>query len=139
MPYATYNDVKTIYQESVLARLLYNEDLAEPGIDTAQMDRALVEATAEIDTHLSARYPVPLPAPPPIVRRLCVDIAVYLVALPAEKMTEEITTRYKAAVKLLERIAEGKAGLGLASDPETGEPGMGSQTGAAESYDVERA
>jgi phage gp36-like protein len=138
MAYATLSDIETIYSPSVLDRIAYNPDLETPGRDAAMVARACDEATAEIDTHLSVTYSVPINPTPPILRQLAVDIAIYRMALTFDKMTVEITERYKSATKMLERIADGKAGLGIRREDvvegETPENG-----GDVTSFSMERA
>lgn len=119
MPYATSADIETIYSANVLDRIAYNPDLPTPGRDPAMISRAVDEASAEIDTHLSVAFSVPIEPTPPILRQLCVDIAIYRMALTFDKLTLEITERYKSATKMLERIADGKAGLGIPRTAET--------------------
>lgn len=91
-------------------------------------DVALSKASAEIDIHLSARYALPLVAAPAGLVTPCVNIAVYHVAIRHTALTTTIEDRYKQAVELLERIAEGKAGLGaqeprVSSDPDASSGG----------------
>ncbi|WP_208436335.1 phage protein Gp36 family protein, partial [Bartonella phoceensis] len=44
---------------------------------------------------------------------ICVNIAVYNLAIRHTALTTTIEDRYKQAVDLLKRIAEGKAGVGV--------------------------
>lgn len=88
-----------------------NDGTADPGV----LDRALADASAEIDTYVAAKYDLPLSETPEVLTRLAVDIAVYRLAVTAGKRIEEYRVRYEDAVALLKRIADGKASLGLAS------------------------
>jgi phage gp36-like protein len=57
---------------------------------------------------------VPLIEDVPItVRELCVDIALYRLAHNPLKQTDEMRRRYEDAIKFLERVADGKASIGL--------------------------
>jgi phage gp36-like protein len=78
------------------------EDLAVTG--------ALDDASAEIDSYLSVRYPLPLSEIPATVIRACIDMAMY--HLSGNKTTEEVEKRYKNAVAWLRDISAGKATLG---------------------------
>lgn len=121
MSYATLADIVAIYGDQVL----YVADRDGDGVaETAAVDRALDAASAEIDSNLSARYALPLDAVPPILREICVDLAVYRLASSRDVLTADIRQRREDAVKHLGRIGEGKAGLGLASpdDDEDGQP-----------------
>jgi phage gp36-like protein len=115
MAYAILKDITDRHGEAVLDRVTDIQGSYNQALTT--VDEALDDATEEIDTYLSARYPLPLPTVPPIVKRLCVDIAVY--HLSGDLVTEQQETRYNNAVKLLKAIAKGDASLGL---PKTDEP-----------------
>ena len=124
MPYANRLAIEALYTENFVARLADGDD---DGQDEAQISEALAAASSQIDSHLGQRYRVPLAATPSFIARYCCDIAIYILALDAVRLTEEIEKRYKAAVHHLERIADGKAGLGEAeeanrapADPDTG-------------------
>lgn len=85
-----------------------------PTINTANVDKAIEAAGSEIDSYASVRHQVPFLPVPPIIKKLAVDIAIY--NLFSRKWTGEeednIILRYKNAVKLLEKIAEGKVQIG---------------------------
>ena len=119
MTYATRADLERLWGLEFLSDLL-PQDVT---LDTA-LDEALGHAGDEIDAHLSARYTLPLQSPPAVLTMPAADIAIYRLANRHEALTETLTDRYKAAVDLLKRIADGKAGLG-ADEPKVaaGEPG----------------
>ncbi|WP_336288648.1 gp436 family protein [Bartonella sp. CB60] len=75
--------------------------------------RALEQASGEIDVHLSHRYQVPIAGQPAALSMISVNIAVYNLAIRHTELTTTIEDRYKQAIDLLKRIAEGKAGLGV--------------------------
>lgn len=109
MPYATQVDIIERYGEDVLYALA---DRNRDGtLDEEAISRALVDATAEIDSYLASRYPLPLSATPKIVVILCVDIALY--RLSPDHVTEERRKRYEDAVKMLRLISDGKVSLGI--------------------------
>lgn len=115
MTYATQTDAVDRYGEAFVLQVADRDgdgSLADPELVQAVTD-ALVDATAEIDTHIGARYDLPLPSTPTVLVRICVDIAIYRLANEAGVLSEEIRQRYEDAIMLLKRIAEGKASLGL--------------------------
>lgn len=118
--YATKADIIKLYGEEHLDDLL-PDDIAD--VDES-VDEALISASAELDGHLSARYSLPLKTIPIVLRRPTIDIASYILAARATRLTETISDRYEAAIKLAERMATGKAGLG--SDEPTIDTGNGS-------------
>ena len=118
MSYATRADMEDIWGEQFVVDLLPEDVDGDIAIG-----RALERAGGEIDTHLSARYATPIPGKPSALVTPCVNIAVYGLAIRHTTLTETIEDRYKQAVALLQRIAEGKAGLGtdeptVSSDPD---------------------
>lgn len=113
MAYATQTDIQARYGEDALYAVADRD--GDGGLDTEAIGRALDDATAEIDSYLAARYPLPLPVVPKIATILCVDIALYRLA--PDNRTDERRQRYEDAVKLLRAISEGKANLGI-TEPE---------------------
>jgi phage gp36-like protein len=83
-------------------------------VDDTVLAGALAEADAEIDPYLAPRHTLPLASVPKILTGFACDIARYrLCGSGGVTETEEIRNRYKDAVKFLEKVAEGKIGLGL--------------------------
>lgn len=89
---------------------------ADGQIDDDVVEVALADATAEIDAYLG-RFKQPFTETPPILKRLCCDIARYrLVATSGVLITEEIRNRYKIDVlDLLKALAKGDVQLGVDS------------------------
>lgn len=111
MSYATAADVLKDAPAELVAQLTGN--MAEP--DEEKLERALENASGTIDSYLAARYPVPLADPPVVLRRYCVDIALYeLQKLRALGDIEDSRLRYTDAIKFLEKVNEGKISLGPA-------------------------
>lgn len=128
MAYATRDDIANIYSTEFL------EGLTHRDVEDADLavDQALEDASDEIDAHLSSRYSVPRVPGPRVLRRPCVDIAVYVLANSHTRLTTTMEDRYKQAVDLIKRIADGKAGLGR-DEPSTDVEGsdVSSPTGAS--------
>lgn len=123
MTYATRVELEEMWGADFVGDLLPHDIADDPVAVDATIAGALARAGEEIDLHLSARYPLPLPGTPSVLISLCANIAVYILANRHTALTPTIEDRYKHAVRLLERIAEGKAGLGadepaVSSDPE---------------------
>ena len=112
MAYATGEDMVARFGELEVLQLTdrNNEGL----IDRAVAQTALVDATAEIDAYLG-RFRRPFEDVPPILVRLCCDIARYrLTAAQGVLITEEIRNRYKIDVlELLKALAKGDIQLGI--------------------------
>lgn len=123
MTYATRADMEELWGADFVGDLLPADVIDDAAAVAAAIAGALVRAGEEIDSHLSARYPVPLATAPAVLVAPCANIAVYILANRHTALTNTIEDRYKHAVRLLERIAEGKAGLGadepsVSSDPD---------------------
>jgi len=114
MAYAIRQDIVERYGTN---ELIVAADHDEDGTaDTPVVEQGLQDASEEIDVYLGGRYALPLAVVPPVLKRLCVDMAMYLMSKPPS-VTEEKRKRYEDAVKLLTLIGQGKITLG-ASDPE---------------------
>lgn len=118
MIYATQAQLEDVWGADFVS------DLLPEDVDAATaVSGALARASGEIDTHLSARYALPLDTLPTAMVTPCANIAVYLLAIRHTALTSTIEDRYKETVELLKRIADGKAGLGadeprVSTDPE---------------------
>ncbi|TEB09146.1 gp436 family protein [Pelotomaculum propionicicum] len=89
------------------------DDQGNPTVNEANVNMAIEEAGAEMDTYLGRRYPVPLSPVPDVVVKLAVDIAIYNLFSRGWMQQEDQTiyTRYRGAIKLLEKMASGKVQL----------------------------
>lgn len=115
--YATLDDLKKQLPEDLLINL--TDDGGSGIIDTAVTDTALETADVEIDGYLGARYALPLSPVPGILGKLAVDIAIYNLYARRQGPPEHWQKRYDNTIRFLERIADGRIGLG-AEDPGEG-------------------
>lgn len=119
MPYATATDILTAHGPDAL----YVADRDGDGqVETPAVVRALDAATAEINSFLGVRYPMPLPSVDALVVQLCVDIAVYRLAQTHDRLTDEIRKRYDDAIATLKRLAKGEQMLLVPTVPGGPEP-----------------
>lgn len=112
MAYATVEDMVVRFSELEVIQLT---DRNQDGlIDEDVAAVALADATAEIDAYLG-RFKRPFTDVPPILKRLCCDIARYrLTAANGVLITDEIRNRYKIDVlDLLRAMAKGEVQLGV--------------------------
>jgi len=111
MAYATRADIEAVYGLTLLPGIAdYDHDGA---VDDAVVMAALDHATGVINSHLSVRYKLPLPTVPAFLKAAAIDLAVYRIANTADRLTTEMRQRYEDHIRHLERIADGKAGLGF--------------------------
>ncbi len=76
-------------------------------IDTADVELMFEIVSAEIDSFLVGKVPMPLVAVPLDLKMRCVDLCIYRMCPDASRLTTEKTERFKAAQKWLEMVAEG--------------------------------
>ena len=115
MPYAIAQDIIDRYGDDAL---LIAADRNNDGVvDAAAVDRALADATAEINVYVGRVEALPLTTVPEILVNLCVDIALYKVS-NGLAATEAQRQRYEDAIALLKSIAKGEASLGLTDGSE---------------------
>lgn len=107
MAYATPEDIAAIYGADALARLTDADGAG--ALDRPRAVQALAFAGSQIDGYLLARYALPLPVIPELVRMLAIDIAVYRLAQDHARLTDEIAKRYDDAMRSLRDIGAGKA------------------------------
>ncbi|MFV2030598.1 gp436 family protein [Neisseria sp. S1] len=112
MAYASVQDMVDRFGDLELIQITDRNRDGEIDRDVAQT--ALDDATAEIDAYLG-RFARPFADTPPILVRLCCDIARYrLSAANGVLITDEIRNRYKIDVlDLLRAIAKGDVQLGV--------------------------
>lgn len=111
MAYATAQDCRDRRGGRAVERLQDGNGSNKP------LERALDDASDEIDLYLGARHQLPLDPVPRVLKRLCVEIALYRAAADAARLTDEARQRYEDAIRLLKDIEAGKASLG-AADPD---------------------
>lgn len=119
MPYATPADLIDLMGEDALSAIADRD--GDFVADEAVIVKAIESADAEIDLYLGVRYSLPLPSVPHALMQISRDIAVYRLGL-AGGATEEHRVRYEDTLKLLQRIADGKASLSFPpGDDDTGD------------------
>ncbi len=108
MAYAVEADISELYGANALVVADHDRD----GVpDHEAVARSLDYAAAEIDTYIGRRHSLPLAEVPLILKQLCVDIAIYRLALSGELMTDQIEKRYERALGQLRDLSTGKANL----------------------------
>ena len=125
--YCTIQDLSSQVSEAVLIELTDDErigpaTLAEAGAEiNKRLNKAIEDATNEINGYCQARYPIPFNPVPGFVNKLSVDIALYNLfsrrGYDEQTQDKSIIDRYRAAIKALENIAKGIVSLGAAAPP----------------------
>lgn len=117
--YATQDLMEDLFGEEALVLMTGGTD----AVVQARLDAAIGAAQAEVDGYLQGVLPLPAARVPDVLRLHASNIAYYY--LDADNPTEGAQQRYKQAVRYLERVQDGKAGLGLADDDEPVRPAGG--------------
>ncbi|KXA72494.1 gp436 family protein [Bordetella hinzii] len=111
--YASVADLVEQFGETEIVELTDRDQAGE--IDTAVAERALEDASAEIDGYLAARYRLPISEPLRLLTLLAADIARY--RLQRGVATDQARQRYEDAVAMLKRIQSGQMNMPLATRP----------------------
>ncbi len=112
MPYATVEDFILEFGNQEAIELSHLDDPEQVGLDRAVLQRALDNATAEIDGYLGgAGYTLPLTSTPVLLRLKCCAIARY--HLDRVRDREQVRLRYEDALNWFRDLVAGKVDLGL--------------------------
>lgn len=103
--YATKSDLVARFGENEVLNLQAMQS------DPNAVENALQDATEEINSYVAVKYPLPLPDTPATLVRVACNIARY--NLYFQRTTEEISNRYKAEIRYLERLANGSCTLSI--------------------------
>lgn len=107
--YATQTDIENRYGAEAL--LVAADRDGDGEVDENVVEKALDDATDEINAYIGTRFSLPLATVPALLVRLCVDIAFYRLSADAGSATEEKRKRFDDVLVLLNRISKGDAGL----------------------------
>ena len=110
MTYATRQDMIDRFGEGDLARLTDRADPPLEAIDDTVLNAALADAKAQIDAYVAARYALPLPTVPTVLKGYECDLAWFI--LQRQHPTDEATARHKAAMSFLRDVSTGRVSLG---------------------------
>ena len=116
MSYATPQDIINRYPNRDLVQLT-NEDPTVTTINTASLQQALDDASAEIDGYLAGRFTLPLTEVPEVLSRLVCDVAIYrLQSLRPVHDLADARLRYDDAIAMLAKVASGAMTLGIGAE-----------------------
>jgi len=112
--YSTQDDILERIPEETVIQLTDDEDTG--AIVATRVTAAIGRADGEIDFWCGRRYSVPFTTVPDIIAELSTDMAIYfLYGRTLDEMPKTRVDAYKNAVRMLEKISEGKGvDLGVA-------------------------
>ncbi len=131
MAYVTLSQLQDRYGDALLVSLTDRAAVPTGSIDTDVVDRAIADASAQIDGYLAARYALPMASVPALLVDLTAALTIWKLHLydPPQKMRDD----RDGALKMLENIARGLVTLEIAGvEPE------GSGSGGVQITDRER-
>jgi len=97
-------------------------------INTTVLDRAISDATAEINAALAGRYSLPLAVVPEVLARVACNLSRYhLYDVPPE----DVRKRYDDGLRFLRDVASGKITMGVDSAGAQATPSDGAETQSA--------
>jgi phage gp36-like protein len=119
MSYCTVQDLLARGWETELIQLTDKQGVGV--VDTVAVEQAIADATATIDSYISRFLPLPV-GYKGMVRIAC-DLSRYF--LYDNRVTEQVQSRYDAAIRYLEKVAKGEILLGVdGNDEPVNTPGM---------------
>ena len=105
--YCTADDLVLRFGQDEISQLT---DFDRDGnADQTVLDQAIADTAAEINSYISARYPLPLEPVPAVLTLHACDICRY--RLFNQGAPEEVAERYTIAIRWLKDVAQGKAQL----------------------------
>ena len=116
MAYCTLSDINKLLPQEVLIRL--TDDDMSGSVDDDVVTESIDSASDEMDVYLGSRYELPITETVDILIKLNVDIAIYnLYSRVKDSIPETRNERYKNAIRMLEKIADGKIDIIPKPDP----------------------
>lgn len=103
--------------EATVAQL--TDDADGVVVNTALVTESIEVATAEIDTFLRGRYPLPLETIPPEIKRLCIDMTKYYLHTRRRDFAKDDNIRigFEDALKALREYQSGARQLDVGTTP----------------------
>ncbi len=126
--YAKVDDVRSSIQTSAINTIIKNELIKDPAEQELKVveiiERAIVDASSEIDGYLNKRYSTPLGNVPNVISKICKDIALYniflRIGIKQGSAEESYYNQYKQDIKYLENVAKGLIDIGVSTVEQSG-------------------
>ncbi|MXV43910.1 DUF1320 domain-containing protein [Saccharibacter sp. 17.LH.SD] len=112
MSYATLADMIDRYGREEIETTTPDRDSPRGTLDEARVSRILSDASSTVDSYLQRRYVVPIQPVPPVVVRICCQLARFDLANGGSNVpSEQIRAGQQAAMAWLRDVVAGKATL----------------------------
>ncbi|MGL5253793.1 MAG: phage protein Gp36 family protein [Brevinema sp.] len=119
-PYCTIQDITDAIRFDVLSSWAKDDSRENEALVLSRIHQAIARATDEINIYIAKVTRLPLKSIPASLRDCCVKMAIYKVAsrkgIIKDGADASLRQNYEDALHMLDRIASGKAGLGLNLD-----------------------
>lgn len=117
--FCTVNDLITAFGEAEIIRVSDRSRPKTGQIDQTVVDKAISDATSEINMYLEGRNLLPVTTVPPVLVRIACDIARYYLY---QNPDESVEKRYFARKADLLKVADGRLSLGLDAEGDPVDP-----------------
>ncbi|MDH5478611.1 MAG: DUF1320 domain-containing protein [Nitrospinota bacterium] len=131
MSYITQADLETRFGADEIVRLADRD--GDSAADAEVVAAAIADADALIDSYLAGRFTLPLTQVPTTLVRLACAIARY--HLYDDKPGEHVAKEYSAALRALEKIANGEIHIGVDGADPAGSSGAPESSSGASQFD----
>jgi phage gp36-like protein len=125
MPYVTIQQLADRFGADELIQITNPTDPTATTVNATRVDNAVADIGALIDAKLGARYTVPLTTVPLVLLNVAADMV--RARLLDDRIPDRIAERERAALKLLDQIADGSLSLGLDAAAQATPPSDGPQ------------
>ena len=123
VPYCTMKDIVDAVRFDAITAWAKDDSRENDALAISRIEQAIARATDEINLYIGKVTRLPLATVPASLKDCCVKMAIYKVASRKGVLKEgaDATLRqnYEDALHMLDRIASGRAGLGLSLDKQT--------------------
>lgn len=115
--YCSIADITAAMSESTVAQL--TDDADGIVVNTTLVTENIEVATAEIDTFLRGRYPLPLETIPTEIKRLCIDMTAYYLHRRRNAIAKDDNVRiaFEDALRALREYQSGARQLDVGTTP----------------------
>lgn len=118
--YVTQSDLTPSHVSEKDLVQLTQDDPTSDTVDAEVLESVILDAEAELDGYLGARYALPLATVPRFIRQIAARLTNYRLHRRRDaSIGEDLQKDHDAAIRLLEQIAAGTVTLGV--QPEAGE------------------
>ena len=112
MTYAVKQDLVDRFGETELKQLIDHVNRPPTTIDDVVVGRALGDADALANGYLGKKYDLPLSTVPPVLTKVCADIARYYLHGKAADKDSQVARDFDAAMSWLKDVARGLVSIG---------------------------